>query len=259
MKIKRLFIDIETSPCIGYFWRPGYSLNIPYQNIITESAIICICYKWEDSEHVHSMTWDSGDDKEMLRKFIDIAVTADEVVAHNSDRFDLPWVRTRCLFHRIKCPNNFVTFDTLKAIKGQMRLNSNRLDYVANYLGVGGKMETGGFDLWKGVMNGDRKSLRTMVEYCKQDVALLERVFKEIYVYSKPKTHAGVHAGGYKHHCPSCGSPNTKRNKKKTTALGTPKIQMYCNECCSYFTLTENVYRKSVETEAAVLKLGQKK
>ena len=258
MKIKRLFIDIETSPCIGYFWRPGYNLTIPYQNIITESAIICICYKWEGSEHVHSMTWNNGDDKEMLRKFIDIATTADEVVAHNSDRFDLPWIRTRCLYHRIKCPNNFVSFDTLKAVKGQFRLNSNRLDYVAKYLGIGQKMETGGFDLWRGVVEGNRKSLRTMVDYCKADVLLLEKVFSEVYTYAKPRIHAGVHTGGYKHHCPSCGSPDTKRNRKKTTALGTPKVQMICKECGSYFTLSENVYRKSVETEYKVMKMGEK-
>ena len=98
---KRLFFDIETSPNIGFFWQSGYKLNIPYSNIIKERAIICICYKWADEKQVYSLSWDDNqDDREMLEKFIAVANEASELVGHNSDKFDLPWVRTRCLFHK---------------------------------------------------------------------------------------------------------------------------------------------------------------
>lgn len=247
--MKRLLFDIETSPCVGYFWRPGYNLTIPYENIIKESAIICICYKWHGKEQVYSMTWSGGDDKGMLKNFLDIVRTADEVIGHNSDRFDLKWLRSRCLYHRLPCPSHVQSFDTLKASRGQFNLNSNRLDYIAKYLGVGRKNNESGFGLWRGVMDGDKKSLKDMVNYCKNDVVILEKVYDEIYKYSKPKMHAGVMAGGFKHYCPSCGSHDVKRNRKSTTAAGTPKVQMVCNECNAYYTLTESVYYKSLSDE----------
>jgi hypothetical protein len=60
LKKKRLFFDIETSPNIGFFWQSGYKLNISYNNIITERAIICICYKWEGDEKLYSLNWDES-------------------------------------------------------------------------------------------------------------------------------------------------------------------------------------------------------
>jgi len=248
--MKRLLFDIETSPCVGYFWRPGRNLNIPYDNIIKDNAIICIAYKWHGKDEVYSMTWEDGDDYEMLLKFITVVNSVDEAIGHNCDRFDLKWLRARCMYHRIPFPAHIQSFDTLKASRGQLALNSHRLDYIAKYLGVGQKNNDSGFGLWRGVMEGDSKSLKDMVKYCKNDVVILEKVYDELYKYSKPKIHAAVHVGGFKHHCPSCGSPDTKRNRKKTTAAGVPKVQMICNECNHYYTLAESVYWKSVTAEA---------
>ena len=68
-QIKRLFFDIETSPNIGLFWEAGYRKTISPDNIIKERAIICICYKWEHEEEVHSLTWDKNqNDKKMLEQ-----------------------------------------------------------------------------------------------------------------------------------------------------------------------------------------------
>lgn len=103
MQRKRLYFDIEVSANIGFFWKPGYNLNIGYENIIKEAGIICICYKWEGDKKVHSLTWDKHQsDKKLLQDFIKVANTADELVGHNGDKFDLPWVRTRCLYHGVE-------------------------------------------------------------------------------------------------------------------------------------------------------------
>ena len=96
---RRLFFDLESSPNIGLFWDAGYKKNIDYSNIIKERAIICICWKWEDDKEVQFVHWDKNQsDKSLLEKFIKIANQADELIAHNGDKFDLPWIRTRCLF-----------------------------------------------------------------------------------------------------------------------------------------------------------------
>jgi hypothetical protein len=254
--MKRLFFDCETSPNIVYSWRVGYKIDLSHDNIIEERRIICISYKWEGSEDVKTLTWDKNNcDAALLRKFTKLAANADELVGHNGDRFDIKWFRTRCLVHGIEAKPHYTSVDTLKLAKSGFYFNSNRLDYLGSLLTGKGKKETGGFGLWKGVMNGDRKALKEMVDYCEQDVLLLEKVFHKLQPYSKHKTHVGALAGGYKHHCPTCGSEDTKRNKSMVTAAGTPQIQMVCNQCLratgkrTYWTLAETTYWKSTSDE----------
>lgn len=239
-KKKRLFFDIETSPNIGFFWQSGYKLQVPYSNIIKERAIICICYKWEGDKKVHSLEWDANQcDKSMLTEFIKIANDADELVGHNGDKFDLTWIRTRALFHRLPMFPQYTTIDTLKHARSKFRFNSNRLDYIANFLGLGSKLETG-FGLWKDiVLNSDKKALASMVKYCKNDVIILEKVFDCLSQYVPHKTHYGVVLFDDKNSCPECGSKNININKHRTTATGIKKVQFVCNECGKYHTVSQ--------------------
>lgn len=241
---KRLFFDIETSPNIGFFWQSGYKLNVPYSNIIKERAIICICYKWEDDDKVYSLNWDKDqDDKSMLEKFITVANEANELVGHNGDKFDLPWIRTRCLFHRIPCFPNYTTLDTLKQSRSKFRFNSNTLNYISQYLGVGEKSETGGFDLWKDiVLNNSQTAMKTMVEYCKNDVIILEKVFHHLKNYVPHKSHFGVLSTGEKSSCPECGSEDLRYSKTRYSAAGIPRIQVQCNDCHKYHTVANRTY-----------------
>lgn len=237
---KRLFFDIETSPNIGLFWEAGYKKNIDYSNIIKERAIICICYKWEDSKEVGYLTWDSKQcDKKMLQKFIEIANTADEMVGHNGDRFDLAWIRTRCLFHRINMFPTYTTIDTLKVSRNKFRFNSNKLDYIAKYLGMGEKIKTE-FGLWKAiVLHKDKAAMDKMVKYCQQDVKLLEKVYKELSIHILSKVHYGVIFGADRGSCPECGSDEIVRRCNRVTASGVKKIQYQCNTCHKYHTKSD--------------------
>ena len=234
-KRRRLFFDIETSPNIGLFWEAGYKKNIDYSNIIQERAIICICYKWEEEKEVYALQWDSKqNDKAMLQKFIEVANQANELVGHNGDKFDLPWIRTRCLYHRVELFPKYTTIDTLKLSRRQFRFNSNRLDYIASFLGIGRKIKTD-FNLWKDiVLNKCDKSMAKMIDYCKQDVRLLEQVHKELRLHDTTKTHYGVLERGDKRTCPECGSNNVNISKTKITAAGTKQIQYQCKDCGKY-------------------------
>jgi uncharacterized protein YprB with RNaseH-like and TPR domain len=242
-KPKRLFFDIETSPNIGMFWTSGYKLNIGHNNIIKERAIICICYKWEGDEKVYSLTWDDNqNDKKMLEKFILIANEADELVGHNGDKYDLAWIRTRCLFHSIPMFPKYVTIDTLKQARAQFKFNSNKLDYIGKFLGLGEKIHTS-FDLWKNiVLNKDKQALEEMVIYCKGDVELLEKIYNKMSSYFPHKTHFGVIETEEKSSCPHCASTNMTYSKKRVSALGTFRIQLQCKDCGKYHTVSNKTY-----------------
>jgi uncharacterized protein YprB with RNaseH-like and TPR domain len=234
-KRRRLYFDIETSPNVGLFWSAGYKQNIDYSNIIKERAIICICYKWEDEKEVYSVNWDRNqDDKKLLIEFIKIANQADELVGHNGDNFDLKWIRTRCLFHNIEMFPNYVTIDTLKISRAKFRFNSNRLNYIAQYLGIGQKIKTE-FNLWKDiVLNKDAVAMQKMIKYCKKDVVLLEKVHKHLNKHVYNKTHYGVRFGQDRGSCPECGSDDLIVNNRRVTATGLKKIQYKCKTCGKY-------------------------
>jgi hypothetical protein len=254
IKRKRLFFDIETSPNIGFFWSAGYKLNVPYENIIKERAIICICYKWEGENKVHSLTWDDNqDDKTMLEKFIVIANEADELVGHNGDKFDLPLVRTRCLFHRIPMFPKYTTLDTLRQSRSKFRFNSNRLDYITKFLGIGEKISTGGFSLWKDILlNKDPEALRDMVSYCKNDVVILEKLFERLAPYIPHKTHYGMLHTGEKSSCPNCGSTDLKHNQTRYTAAGIARVQLQCEDCGRYHTVSNTTYKDVLKKQSVI-------
>jgi hypothetical protein len=246
---KRLFYDIETSFNVGVFWRTGYNININPQDIIHERAIICICYKWEGEEEIHSLTWSKNQsDKAMLKEFTKLLAQADEIVAHNGDRFDLKWIRTRALIHGIDVMPHPKTIDTLKLAKKYFNFNSNKLDYIAKFLQVGAKMETGGLDLWKDIVfRKDQQALDKMVAYCKMDVQVLEKVYNKIQAYTLPQHNYAVQHGGDKYECVECGGTNYQYNKKVVTRAGTVHHWVKCKDCNSYNKLSQLVFGKYQE------------
>lgn len=238
-KRRRLFFDIETSPNIGTFWQAGYKKTISPEDIIKERAIICICYKWEDEKQVSFVHWDNKqNDKRLLQEFIKVANQADEMVGHNGDKFDLAWIRTRCLFHRIEMFPTYRTIDTLKISRSKFKFNSNKLNYISDYLGFGKKIKTE-FGLWKDILlNNDRAAIDRMVKYCKRDVILLEKVFKALRGHVEPKVHYGVLFGSSRSDCPECGSDDLQKIRNRTSATGLKKAQYQCNTCNKYHTQT---------------------
>ena len=240
VKRKRLYFDIETSFNLCAVWSVGHKISVGYESIIKERAIICICYKFEGSDKVYHLTWDKGNDKKMLQKFAEIINTADEVIGHNSDKFDIKWVRTRCIYHGIPMTHDIKSIDTLKAARGKFRFNSNRLDYLGKYLGLGEKMETGGFSLWKDiVLKNSKKAMNTMVAYCKQDVLLLEKIFQKINPYIPVKTNAAVMFERKPLTCPECLGEHTVINKHKISAAGMRTVVMQCRDCGKYFSVSQ--------------------
>lgn len=247
---RRLFFDIETSFDIGWFWRSGYNQTITTDQIIKERAVICLSFKWEGEDKVYNLKWDDNQcDKGLLKEFSQIMMQANEVIAHNGDRFDIKWLRTRCLIHRIPFPTYVKSLDTLKKVKSMFNFQSNKLDYIAEMLGFGNKLPTG-IDLWKEIIfDKSEEAMKTMVEYCNHDVVLLEDVYNAIQSYIKPETHVGVHQGKAKWSCPICGSEDVKYVKGEVTSAGTIKRHMYCEKSGADYIISNTAYKQFLEKE----------
>ena len=236
--MRRLIWDIETSPNIVFSWRTGGKLYIDPDNIIQERAIICICYKWEGEKKVYSLEWNKGCDKKMVKTFLKIAEQADELVAHNGDKFDIKWLNTRALFHGFDPSPIHKTVDTLVIARRRFNFNSNRLDYLGKYLLNDGKVSTSFSMWWDIVKNNCPKAMIAMVKYCKSDVRLLEQIWKKLEPYHNPKSHVGVMNGNEKWSCARCGSEDVHRNRERTSSRGVVTAQMRCKSCKCYYTIS---------------------
>lgn len=230
-KPKILLIDIESLPNIQY----GYDLwnGSKPDMIIKEKAIICFGYKWlgEGKAKVISAVKPYLDNV-LCTKITEILNEADYVVAHFGDRFDLKFIRSRCIINGVPAPSFIPSLDTYKLAKRHFNFNANRLDYLGKLFGFGGKLKTG-WELWQKCAEGDKAAMRKMAEYNKRDVELLEKVFLHMLPHVESKLNHQLFSD--KVVCPHCGSDYIQR--RGTVCLKTRKRQrLACMKCGTWFT-----------------------
>jgi hypothetical protein len=132
--------------------------------------------------------------------------------------------------------------------RSRFLFNSNRLDYIGKFIGVGGKIKTD-FRLWRDVILGDRKALAKMVTYCKTDVLRLQQCFDRLAPYCAAQTHAGANDGKPRWTCDHCGSKKTIVNKHTVTAKGIKQVSMKCRDCGKYFTVSAKTAQEFQEAQ----------
>jgi len=242
---KVLIYDIETSYNIVKSWRVGYNLNINPQDILHERKIICISYKWSNENQIYNLSWDKNQcDKFMIEQFIEVLNEADIIVSHNGDKFDLPWIKTRAIYHNLPMLVNYKQFDTLKVAKRKFNFNSNRLDYISEFLGFGNKIKTE-MSLWDDIVL--RKcpiAMKKMIEYCDMDVELLSKIYDKLVYWENPMTHVGVDNNLSKYSSPISGSLNLLHIKSVTTNRGTIKHIMQDLDTERLFEMSDTNFKK---------------
>ena len=252
-EIKRLFFDIETGYYILKIRTFQLKNSIKYFNpkdIIKEKQIICISYKWQGSEEVYTLDYRNGE-KEMLKKFVKVMEEADEIISHNGDKFDIRELRTRCLFHGVLMYPTYRSLDTLKKSRQYFRFASNKLDYITRFLNIGDKLEHEGFDLWRKVVEDeDKEALNKMIEYCEQDVILLEDSYFVLSPFILNNNNFAVLTGGEKWECPECASSEVEMYRTYTTAMGIVRRNMKCNNCKKQYKISNRTYMKMLENFA---------
>lgn len=251
-KQKILYLDLETSPNIGTFWRPGNKVSLSPANILEERQIILASYAWNSSKP-QTVSWKKDSkssnkylqysDESVVKKLVNLCNEADVIVAHNAQRFDLPWLRARAMYYGITLDHNLQVFDTLKKTRGLLGLNSYKLDYLGKFFVADKKVETGGFGLWLGCMAGCKNSMAKMKKYCEQDVALLRKYYLELIHYVPALNHAGAVQGKGKWTCKTCGSHQVRLRKQYYTAAGNPRFNMTCENNHNY-VISATEYKK---------------
>ena len=170
----------------------------------------------------------------MLEGIHGLLEDADAVVHYNGTKFDMPTLNKEFLVHKMTPPPPIKQIDLLRVVKSQFRFPSNKLDYVAQRLGLGKKKDHEGHTLWIKCMNGDKKAWATMESYNIQDVILLEKLYKKLLPWVKQPINQNImkkDRNGFD--CPTCGKAALVSKGFQYTTTGA--YQRYiCKACGAY-------------------------
>ena len=241
--MKILTVDIETFPHEVYAWGL-HDQNISLNQIKKPGTVACFAAKFLGEKTVHFSSVHAGTEKAMIRKAHDLLSEADVAVGWNSTAFDVKWLQGQMVKHGLPPPKPFKQIDLLRTARGKFRLASNKLDYVAQFLGLGCKEQTGGFQLWRDCMAGDDKAWKKMEKYNIQDVRLTEAVYLKLRPWIVNHPNIGTYDG--EHCCPSCGGDKIQsRGYYVTRHRKYPQAQ--CRGCFAWLYLVKGTFQKGVQ------------
>ena len=226
--MKILMIDIETTPMTAYTWGL-WQQNVSLKQIVDHTEVMCFGARWYGKKKVVFKSIHHDGKQAMLESIHSLLDEADAVVGWNSASFDVKHLNREFLEAGMTPPSPFKNIDLMRAVKHNFRFPSNKLDYVAQKLGVGAKVEHSGFDLWIKCMANEPKAWAEMKRYQIQDVDLLIDLYDKLlpWIHNHPSfnLHNDIEIS-----CTNCGSDNLERRGFHTTISG--KYQRYqCRDC----------------------------
>jgi hypothetical protein len=223
-------LDIETAPHLSATWGL-YDQNVSLDQLIRPGYTLCWAAKWYGDKDIMFESILSGE-KRMIRKMHKLLNEADAVCHYNGTKFDVPTLNKEFLLQNLHPPAPFKEIDLLKTARGRFKLASNKLDFVAQILGLGCKTKHKGMELWFGCMHKKPEDWAVMETYNKQDVVLLEKVYDRLKPWIKGHPNRSVMEDA--ECCPKCASTEYQARGTSITQAGIyPRFQ--CNSCGSWF------------------------
>lgn len=234
--MKILVLDIETKPAQVYTWGM-FNQSFGPSQVIDWGGVLCFAAQWHGEAEIRFWAEWRGKER-MIRAAHRLLNEADAVVGWNSARFDVRWLQAEFQRAGMARPSPYVNVDLMRSQKRDAFMLSNKLESRRRWLGLDGKVSTGGFELWRGVMEGDRESRRLMQEYNRADVAITAEEFERMrsggWVRGLPN-----HAIDGGHVCPSCGSG--KLQARGWAQSKTRRYKRYqCRECGAWSQATNS-------------------
>lgn len=225
--MKILYTDIETSPNAADVWGL-WNQNISLSQLRESSRTICFAAKWRAARRLEFYSEYHDGRGVMLKEAHRLLSEADVVVHFNGKRFDVPTLNKEFVLEGMKPPAPFQQLDLLEVVKRSFRFPSNKLAYVSEALGIGGKLKHTGHEMWIKCLAGDDAAWRMMEKYNKQDVSLLEKLHDTLlpWITTHPNRRLFDDADG----CTNCESGDLRREGYRYTLTG--KFQRYqCRNC----------------------------
>ncbi len=223
-----LALDLENSPNIAHVWGL-WQQNVSLNQLMASAEVICFGARWVGETEVEFRSvYHDGKDV-MLQRAWDLLNEADAVMGWNSKGFDMKHLNREFLEAGMNPPSPTIDLDLMLTVKANFRFPSNKLDYVAQQLGLGAKVQHEGHTLWVKCMAGDPEAWEDMKTYQIQDVDLLIPLYERLLPWIKGHPNYGLYSGETQC-CPNCGS--TSLRPAGTTKTGASTYARFlCKDC----------------------------
>jgi hypothetical protein len=236
-EVKTLYIDIETAPNMGMVWGQ-WQQNLTLPQITDFTEVLCFAYKWAHEDEV-----------QFVRK--DIALTAwrlfneaDVVVHFYGSKFDVPHLNREFLQSGLGPPRPYKQVDLKIEAAKRFKFTSNKLQHISQAVGLGGKIDNSGWELWIRCLLGVEESWAEMEEYNRQDVVLLEELHHILLPWLSNQPNAYLY-GAEEGVCPKC-SGDLDFSGFYYTKLSC-YMQHTCLSCGSHFRDSKRVMGASIQ------------
>lgn len=246
---KLAYIDIETFSIVGNTW------GMWQQNIIKVqrwSSMCAFSVKWEGGKQYTKALPDykgykpfSVDDRQLVEDLWNVVNDADIISGHNIDEFDIKKMNARFVKHGLPPPAPYKTIDTRKAAKKYFKFDSNSLNNLCEFFGIGKKIKHTGFDMWEDCLSGDPKAWALMKKYNAHDVILQREVYLKFRPWMANHPNFGLWSG--RDTCPKCGSEDIQyRGYAYKQSLTYRRFQ--CNSCTGWCEGTKSIDRATLKS-----------
>ena len=236
-------IVIETSPNTAHVWGL-FKQNISLSQLMDSSRVMCFASKRLGHREVSFYSEQNGKHEDMIKIAWEILDKSDVIVHYNGKRFDIPTLNKEFLKYGMKPPSPYKEVDLLLVAREKFRFPSNKLDYVAKFLGVRGKVKHTGHELWVRCMAGDNNAWALMERYNKHDVRLLENVYKALLPWITKHPNIALYRGTGRPTCTNCGCEKVQsRGVQHTTTMTYRRYQ--CSKCGTWMRGRFNVNSKN--------------
>lgn len=230
-----LILDIETSPSVCYTWKM-WKANISQDMLVEGGYMMSCAMKWLGEDEIYYYESRGKDDSYLTAKVIEYLDKADYVIAHNAEKFDIPYIKYRAVVNKVSPPSPFKVIDTLRIAKKEFLFTRNTLENLAIELGCGNKLKHeafSGFKLWSECLAGNNEAWNCMRDYNIQDVKTLEEVYMKLRPFYREHPNVGAENESLKPCCPTCGSHNVQSRGYYFTNVGKYK-RLWCKDCGSW-------------------------
>ena len=173
-------------------------IDIEATNLKADFGIVlCYCIKELGVDKIHEAVITKRDlsmkgylDKRVMRKCIEDMKRFDLLVGYYSTGFDIPFLRTRALAHKLSFPpfGSIHHKDIYYIIRNRFQLSSSRLENASRVLlGHSDKTRIDS-EKWILALQGNTHALKYIIEHCRNDVRDLEKLYVATIEYTGVST-----------------------------------------------------------------------
>lgn len=248
--MKILVLDIETAPNLAYVWGL-WDQNVGVNQVEEFGHVICFAAKWLHQKKVRFHSDHHDGHAEMVEAAWALMSEADVVVHYNGKAFDVKHLHREFLLADLGPPAPHKDIDLLSVARQRFKFASNKLDSVAKALGIGAKVQHGGFELWRDCIRDDPKAWATMRRYNIGDVRLTEEVYLRMLPWIKAHPAPGLYDDSWTvtARCTQCGGRDLVEDGYAMTS--TTRFRRYrCRGCGAWLRGVEACGRSKVRPAA---------